>query len=260
MPALSTHSSSEFVKLLFIGASGAGKTGALTPLVKAGYSLRILDLDNGLDALVNHVKDECPQNIDAVQFQTFRDKYKAGPAGPMIQGAPTAYVKSIKALDKWEDDSIPSTWGPDTILVIDSLTALGMAAYQWAKGMNPSSKEKRQWYMAAQESIEQVIAMVTAEAFQTNVIVISHIDIREQDGITKGFASSIGKALGPKLPRFFNTMVLSESSGQGKSVRRRLKTVPTALIDLKTPAPMRIEAEYPLESGLATLFDKLKNS
>jgi hypothetical protein len=30
------------------------------------------------------------------------------------------------------------------------------------------------------------------------------------------------------------------------------------MIDLKNPAPMRIEAEYPIETGLADLFRLLK--
>ncbi len=259
MPNLSDHSSGDFVRILFIGASGAGKTGALTSLVAAGYKLRIIDMDNGLDALVNHIKTECPDKIDNVKYQTFRDKYKSGPAGINVAGAPKAYTGAVKALDKWDDDTTPSEWGADTILVIDSLTQLGFDAYAWARGMMPATKEIRQWYQEAQNSIEYVMALVTSEDFKTNVIVISHIDVREQaDGTMKGFASSIGKALGPKLPRFFNTLLLSETVGHGKNVKRKIKTYPTALIDLKNPAPMRIEAEYPIETGLATLFAELK--
>ena len=51
MPSLDQHQSNDFVKLLLIGDSKAGKTGSLISLVKAGYKLRILDLDNLLDVL-----------------------------------------------------------------------------------------------------------------------------------------------------------------------------------------------------------------
>jgi len=125
--------------------------------------------------------------------------------------------------------------------------------------MNPSSKDPRQWYKAAQDLVEDLIANVTSDAFETNVIVISHIEWTEtQAGLTKGYASSIGKALGPKIPRFFNTMLMSEIKGSGKNMRRTIQTIPTSLIDLKNPAPMRIEAEYPIETGLAEIFKKLK--
>ena len=57
MPSLANHQSNEFTKLLIEGDSGSGKTGALASLVKAGYKLRILDMDNGLDALKQTIHD-----------------------------------------------------------------------------------------------------------------------------------------------------------------------------------------------------------
>lgn len=257
MAPLTAHSTASLVKLMWIGHSGAGKTGGLTPLVKAGYKLRILDMDNGLDALVNHIKAECPDKIGNVDYETVRDTVKATTTGPKVQAA-RAFVKAASLMDKWTDGTVPSEWGPEYIFVLDSLTALGRAAYAWAQSLNPAVKEKRQWFQEGQNGIEDLIALLTGESFRTNVIVISHIDLREQaDGTTKGFASSLGASLGPKLPRYFNTLVLSESVGQGANVKRRIKTVPTALLDLKNPAPMKIDAEYPLESGMATIFTKL---
>lgn len=257
MPSLASHSTSDFAKLLFIGNSGSGKTGALTSLVAAGYKLRILDLDNGLDALVNHVHSECPDKIENVEYETVRDRIKATTTGPKVDGA-KAFVRSVQLMDKWSDGTVPSDWGPGTIFVLDSLTALGNAAYDWAVSINPGTKEKRQWYQEGQKALESVIALLTSESFHANVIVISHIDYREDAGLTRGFPSALGQALGPKLARYFNTLVLAESVGQGKAVRRKIKTLPTAMIDLKNPAPMKIEAEYPLETGLATLFKQLK--
>ena len=55
MPILSNHQSSEFTKLLLMGDSKSGKTGSLAPLTRK-YKLRILDYDNGLDALAQVVK------------------------------------------------------------------------------------------------------------------------------------------------------------------------------------------------------------
>lgn len=260
MPSATEHKSSEFVKLLFVGNSGAGKTGALTPLALAGYKLKILDLDSGLDALINHVKDGDPAALSNIEYQTFRDRIKMTAQGPKVAGAPKAYVDTLAALERWpDDDSDPATWGKDTILVVDSLTNLGRAAFLWAKAMNPASKDPRQWYKTAQDLVEDLVANLTSEDFATNVIVISHVDIvKTEAGIMKGLVSSIGKALGNKLPRFFNTLILSETTGTGKNVKRRIKTMPTAMLELKTPAPMRIDAEYPLESGLATIFEELK--
>ena len=259
MPTLDQHESAEFVKLLFIGASGTGKTGALTSLVRAGYKLRIIDMDNGLDALVNHIKEECPDRLGSVGYVSLRDKYRSGPRGPQVVGQPKAFVQAAKLLDKWEDDTLPEEWGPEYVLVIDSLTNLGTAAFEWAKGMDPMNKDPRRWYKNAQDILDNTMAALTAKAFRTNVVVCTHIElIEDPSGVTKGYASSIGKALGPKLPRYFNTLLLAEVKGAGQKVRRVIRTVPTPQIDAKNPAPMRLAPEYPLESGLAEIFKKLK--
>lgn len=261
MPSAEDHKASDYIKLLFIGNSGAGKTGALTPLVEAGYTLKIIDLDSGLDALINHVKAIDSKLLSRIEYQTFRDRMKMTATGPQVAGSPKAYVNTLTALEKWPDDqSDPAKWGEKTILVIDSLTNLGRAAFLWAKAANPASKDPRQWYKTAQDLVEDLIANVTSDGFETNVIVISHVEmVQTNEGTIKGFVSSIGKALGPKIPRFFNTLLLSETSGSGKNVKRKIKTYPTALIDLKNPAPMRIEAEYPIETGLADIFKQLKS-
>lgn len=262
MPSATDHSSSKYTKLLFIGESGAGKTGALAPLVKDGYSLRIIDLDAGLDALINLVRDDNPANLSKIQYQSYRDKVKMTQQGPKVVGSPKAYFDTLRALETWPDDSSdPAEWGEKKILVLDSLTNLGRAAFQWAKAMNPTSKDPRQWYKTAQDLIEDVIANLTSEAFETNVIVITHVELQETaNGMMKGYAASIGKALGPKLPRFFNTMILSEVKGSGSNVRRTIQTVPTSMISLKNPSPKHIEKEYDLSDGLSKIFKELRKS
>jgi hypothetical protein len=259
MPTLDQHQSSSFTKILYIGNSGSGKTGSLVSLLQANYKLVILDMDNGLDSLVQFAKRDCPDKLKNVRFETLRDKFKATEQGPVISGSPKAFTDALKLMTKWTDDSIPAELGSDTIFVLDSLSAYGKAAFDWAKGMAPSAKDPRQWYFSAQGAVENTIAVLTSETFHANVIVISHVNYREQaDGTTKGFANAIGNALGPIIPRYFNTLVLAESSGSGKNVKRKIKTVPTDTIDLKSPAPFKIESELPLESGLATLFSNLK--
>lgn len=259
MAKLSDHHADKFVKILNVGDSGAGKTGSLTSLVAAGYKLRILDLDNGLDVLRAFILRECSNKIDNVDYETRRDLYKAGPLGPTIQGVPKAYTQSLGLLTEWSDKTKPSEWGPEYIFVIDSLTGLGHAAYEWAKAMAPAVKDPRQWYHTAQQALESVLALATSEAFRTNLIIMAHIQYQEShDGTTRGYANSIGKALGPMIPTYFNTMVLTKSEGFGKNVKRTINTVPTSMLDLKNPAPFRVDASFPLETGFATLFKQLK--
>lgn len=259
MAKLSEHQSSKYVKLLYIGDSGSAKTGSLVSLVSAGYKLRILDLDNGLSALFQYARLQCPDKMDNVDFETRRDKFKASPLGPILDGAAKAYIESSTLMTKWTDGTAPMSWGEDTIFVLDSLTALGQAAFNWAKSMNPGAKDPRQWFFTAQQSIETIISMLTSETFKTNLIIISHVQFQElPDGTTKGYATSIGKALGSTVPKYFDIMVLAQTQGSGKNVKRTINTLPTSMIDLKNPVPFKLDQTLPLETGLATLFEKLK--
>lgn len=259
MPLLSNHHSNEYTKLLLEGDSGSGKTGGLTSLVRAGYYLRILDMDNGLETLKTFVTRECPDKLANVEFRTLRDKYKASPLGPMLAGPATAFVDAIKMLDRWKygdtDLGVPATWGPETVLVIDSLTFLSDSAFEWAKALNSSAKDPRQWFYQAQQAIEDVLALLTSESFKTNVIVISHIRYLETPEGTKGYPTSVGKALGPTIPRYFNSVAMARTSASGK---RTIRTATTAMIDLKNPKPFEMKETYDLETGLADFFAVLR--
>lgn len=267
---LSNHNSAKFVKLLYIGDSGTGKTGSLVSLVKDGYDLRVLDFDSGLDILRQYTLKECPERIDSIDYESLRDQYKRGNLfangvligqGPMVQ-SPKAYLKAVDLLTKWSDGSVPSEWGEKTILVIDSLSGMGKAAFEWARGMNPQTKDGRQWYGTSQASLEAVIAMLTSDDFHANVIIISHVQYVEEgeagNSISKGYTNTIGRALGPIIPRYFNNLILAESSGSGKNVRRKIRTLPTGTIELKTSVPFKLDKDLDLGTGLAELFNLIK--
>jgi hypothetical protein len=259
MPSLAQHQSAKTTKMMLIGTSGSGKTGSLVSLVKAGYKLRILDFDNGLDSLVTLVRRECPDKLSNVDFVSLRDKFKGSQSGPVPDGMPTAFTRSMQLLDKWKDGDTdlgrPSEWGEDTVLVVDSLTFLSDAAFNWATALNPGAKDKRQIYGAAQGAIEQAIALLTSDSFKTNVIVTSHIKLIDQpDGTTKGFPTSVGNALSPKLPAYFNNVALCETKGAGQNLQRVLRTVSTGLVDLKSPASFKLAPELPIANGLADFF------
>lgn len=261
MPSLANHQSNEFTKLLLEGDSGSGKTGALASLVKIGYKLRILDMDNGLDSLKSFVMRDCPDKVSNVEYRTIRDDYTASAAGPTIK-QPKAFVTALKMLDSWKYDDVdlgdPASWGSDTIIVLDSFTFFCDAAFEWAKGLNPTAKDPRQWYGVAQEAAENVLALLTSGNFKTNVIVISHVKyVDNPDGTRKGYPTAIGSALSPVIPRYFNSVALCQTSGAGK---RTIQTAATAMIDLKNSKPFEMAKSYPIEEGLAQYFGVLRGS
>lgn len=266
MPTLSSHHSNEYTKMLLMGDSGSGKTGALASLVKAGYKLRILDFDNGLETLKTFVNEECPANADNVEFRTLRDKRKAGPEGSIIDGPARAFVDAVKMLDNWKykdgeteiDYGKPSEWGSDTILVVDSLTFMSDAAFDWREQLVSGGKyDKRAVYGDAQNAIENVLSLLTGPSFRANVIVIAHVKyVENPDGTKKGYPTAIGSALSPTIPRYFNTVALCQTSAGGK---RTIQTAATAMIDLKNPKPFAMAKSYSLETGLADFFNILRD-
>src|SRR5262249_14697768 len=161
----------------------SGKTGALTSLVKAGYKLFILDYDNGLDVLKEFILRECPDKINNVEFRSLRDKRKAGPEGSIIDGVPKAFPDGVKMLDRWKykyddqeiDYGIPAQWGPDCILIIDSLTRMSDAAFDFREPLIPRGAggkyDVRAVYKDGQDAIENILALLSSESFRTNVIV-----------------------------------------------------------------------------------------
>jgi hypothetical protein len=254
MPTADQHQSSEYIKLMYIGDSGTGKTGSMVSLLKAGYKFKILDMDAGLGYFINEAKRlGLADRLKDVEYETYRDTYVTTPAGISVKGQPKAATSALAKLQEWSD-----IIDPMTVLVIDSLSAYGKATFEWARFMNPTAKDPRQWYHAAQQMVEATIANVTNPVFSMNVIVISHVNYKEvTEGVHKGYANAIGTALGPLIPRYFDTMILAESSGSGKNTRRKIKTLPTGIIDLKIAYP-EVDAELPLETGLADIFHKLK--
>lgn len=268
MPPLSSHQSAKTTKVLFIGDSGAGKSGALASLAAAGYNLRIIDVDNGLDVLKNVLSG--PNSIypkesaDRVEFETITDPMK-NVNGKLIPHKATIWQRTVKLLDNWKtataDFGPITTWTPQDVLVIDSLTFLSTAALNFVcamQGRLGSQVQQSDWYNG-QQLIEGLLQMLYDDSVKCNVVMTSHISyIGEDNGPVHGYPSTLGKALPPKVGRYFNTILLAKTSGIGTNQKRKILTKTSGLVELKNTAPNSVQAEYPLETGLADYFKAVR--
>lgn len=265
MPSLAEHQSNNFTKLLLLGDAKSGKTTALWSLVRAGYKLRILDMDNLLDSLKEKLVKECPDQLRNVEFRTLRDKYKFLPDGTIVvDGAPKAFMSAMKMLDRWKYDEVdfgpPKEWGADTILVVDSLSRLCDAAYDFNLAMMKPGRsgeiDGRAVYGAAQDAVESVLANLTSDAFGTNVIVICHgvyMDLPDQT--KKIFPQGVGQKLSPKIPQYFPVYIRFKNTAGTRTVQ----IVSDPMIDVAMPKIDAFkEKSLPVETGLATIFDTLR--
>lgn len=270
MASLSNHQSNLYTKLLLLGDAKSGKTGSLISLVAAGYKLRIVDFDNLLDILKYKCLEICPDKIDNVEARSLRDKYKAGPSGVIIDGKPKAWMDFIKLMNDWkytEDDGTevalgtPSSWGADTILVIDSLSRMCDAAYDFHEAMIPRGKsgdyDGRAVYGNAQDDVEKQLAMLTSKSFATNLIVIAHGTYMDlPDGTKKIFPQGVGQKLSPKIPQYFPNYIRYKNSAGKRTIQ--LSSDP--MIDLANTRPNAFEGKtLPIETGLAEFFSALRD-
>lgn len=291
MPKLSSHQSAKFAKLLLCGDSGTGKTGSLVSLAEAGYDLRILDLDNGLDIVKNILKEsKAPPKdgihpIDRVDFITITDKWKEVAGKPVPVNSNT-WSRSMEYLNRWSnsgkatmvdgkpvkagepggeelfDLGVPANWGENAVLVIDSFTRLNGAALRFILKLNnrPGGPIYESDWGEAQILVENFLALICGEDFKTNVICISHITYREINGQNTAYPSALGKALPPKVGQYFNSMLEVKKSGTGTAVKRSIHTVPVGLLDLKNSNPLKVKPSYDIKTGLAEFFQAVKGA
>lgn len=274
MAPLTQHHSSAITKVLLIGDSGSGKTGSLASLVQAGYSLRILDFDNGTDILKNLLSPDLQKKVDV---EIFTDDYRIGQNNALIPKSASAWPKAIKCLSDWPGLGPIEKWTSSDVLVLDSLNFAGKAALRFIQQLNSHLGSPPNWddYREAQRLVENLTAMLYSTAIKCNVVCLSHIreigkkeDILSDNnkvrsiivaGSEKGFPETgTGQALSPTIGRYFNAVLMADIVGQGAGVRRLIRTQPHLNIGLKNSAPGRVKPEYPLANGLAEYFSAVR--
>lgn len=275
MASLKDHQSATATKMLLLGDSGSGKTGALCSLAGAGYNLRILDLDNGLDIVKNILTDPSnpfgPAAASRVSFITLTEKMKMVANKPVAVTA-NVWARTMNMLSNWTDGEEKlgpvSSWGPNDVLVIDSLSLLGVAALNQILSLNGRLGQPP-WQSdsgLAQSLLESLLQMLCSTEIKCNVIVLCHItmlgdSITNADGkiindvgVRKGYPNALGRSLPRRVGQYFNTALMVTSAGSGTSVRRNILTTTNGTIDLKNSHPLKVKPSYPQATGLADYF------
>jgi hypothetical protein len=270
MPTLSSHPALKIVRLLNVAESGAGKTGALASLVQAGYKLHILDYDNGLDIIVNVLRDSGHSALlENVEYETIRDPIIFRQGKPIVKSPPSAYKRAGKLLEEWKCEE----WTDQDVLVLDTLNSFSTAAFNealFAAGrLNQRPQIQDYGWMA--DSVLLFIDMITAESWPSHVVVNTHVKYLapEDESILAsrdkelefsrilGLPDAKGQEISRNVAKFFNTVVLTSSSGSGSGSRRRIYTTPQGVVSVKASAPKSVKPFYTVEDGLAPLFADL---
>lgn len=276
MPSLESVKQDQFAKVLVVGESGTGKTGALAGLVNAGYNLRILDFDRGAaDVLLTYCDKDKIKNVDLV---VLTDKLKTLGPNLVPDGVPKAFSNALKLLTDWKYSVVDGkldlstkepeidfgpleTWTNKDVLVIDSLTFMGQAAMTYClhlKGRSGQQPWLEDWGNAVR-MLENMLALIYSDSIRCNVVVNTHIRLLESETApTKGFPSALGEKLPQKVGSYFNTMLLAKTKGTGTSSKRIIMTRSQPQIELKLPLK-DFPAELDIEEALPRIFNAMCN-
>jgi hypothetical protein len=272
MPSFNDFASSQVTKMLLVGDSGSGKTGALMSLIAAGYNVRILDLDAGVAVLNDYLKnpnsiytrpfpglwtaEQAKTLLTRVCYETVTDKMR-NVNGKLVPKQATVWQRAAKLLDGWPEFGPISSWTPQDVLVIDSLTFLCNGALNFVLMMNGrlgQQPHQSDWYQA-QQLVEALLQMLYDDNVGCNVIVNCHVVlIGEENGPQRAYPASLGKALSPKIGRYFNTVLMAKTVGTGTAAKHKILTQSANGLELKTTVPLKAKAEYDLATGLAEYF------
>lgn len=276
MPQATEHHSRKITKLLNMGDPGAGKTGALACLAKAGQRLIIVDFDNGVDILIGILRKD-KEALARIYYETFTDSLQMGPENVIVtKGKPKAFTNAMKALTEWEFPIKPGSeekynlgnsgnWGPDTTIVIDTLGFASEAALRFVRQDNLHQFDKfvsQPDYGQAMTRIEGMLQLLYSDSIKCNVIVNTHITYLEDvmKGTLKGLPRALGSKLPPKVGGYFNSIVRTMTEGQGRLQKRVIKTASDIGTELKLPvAPGTVPDTLPIDGGLVTIFNALKS-
>lgn len=245
---------------LLVGATGTGKTYSLRTFVEAGITPFILCTEPGIESTLGDLPpDKChwhyippaspewsdllssAQKINTLSYEALSklgniDKQK--------------YVQFLDVLHTCNDFKCDrtgeafgdvSTWGPNRVFVVDSLSGLNIMAMDLVVGAKPT-KAMQDW-MVAMDNLERFITKLVTST-KCFFVMTAHLE-REHDEVTGAvslMASTLGRKLAPRLPRFFDDVIHCKRDGD-----KFTWSTASLNVDLKA-------RNLPIREGLAPSF------
>lgn len=229
-------------KELLMGPAGTGKTHALGTMVDwaAANKKEVFALftENGLETLTGYWADrnipipEClhwhqaltkPIGLNSLisaADQVGKLSYESitKMIDPNRGGDNNSFWKILKSCSDFPDDRTGKkfgaidSWGPDRILIIDSLSELSNACMKMQIGNKPTASQPD--YGVAQNNLMNFLRLCT-QGIPCTFVLTAHVD-RETDQVTQStkiMVKAIGKALAAEIPPLFSDVIYTVREG-----------------------------------------------
>lgn len=290
MTTLNEYEPGRLVKMLLLGEPGTGKTGSTASLVKAGYNLRVIDLDFKLRSLMHQLT---PEERAKVEVISIKDKMKLVQAQPMPAGPPTAALEIARLMTHWRHDGVDlgrtDDWTDKEVLFLDGATEHGIALVHFAMSLNKFDKPRRAepWEIGSAQGMMTALYSEACKSLPCHFIVSAHIklaggdqgmDLRGKDekaaaakadeasrdakGVLmplRGYPITVGKALSLEFARHFDYVLELTKEPYGSKAKRYISNTTNLFLPTKQPVP-GLPNRWPLEEGLANFFEAVRKA
>lgn len=220
------------LKILLLGESGSGKTYSLRSLVEDNFDLFVLQTEPGGTVLADlpeehyhyhYIAPACPSwdaMLDSARKINTLSLSSLAKMEGINKGEYSQWMEVIQTLHNFKCDGCGKefgdvgTWKSDRVLAIDSLSGLNIMAMDLVVGSKPM-KSMADWGIAM-DNLQRLIIQLTS-AVKCHVVVTAHLE-PERDEVTGrvlNMPSTLGRKLGPLIPRFFDDTINTVREGAG---------------------------------------------
>lgn len=219
-------------KIMLVGETGTGKTHATRTLIDAGLETFCIFTEPGMEVVADipcekgmHFHYIAPSSPDwaamidsATKINTMSFEFLTK-MGDVNKKSYTEFIDLLQTMSNFKCDRCGQAFGPvdafgpNRAVVIDSLSGLNIMAMNLVTGSKPV-KSMADWGVAM-DNLERFITKFTTDVKCTGVL-IAHLE-READEVTGGvqlMASTLGKKLAPRIPRFFSDVIHCKREGE----------------------------------------------
>lgn len=223
---------------LLMGGSGTGKTHSITTLIRAGLEVFMLATEPDATSVVQDaiLREKLPlekfhwhgvkaantgisslldmaKKVKIMDFESVT-KLKSG----IGKESQNQFIEVLQSIENFVDDKDGkpygnvTTWGPDRVFVIDSLSGLNTMAWKLTIGNRPTAAQG-EWGIAQNILFDLINELVST--CQCYFVLLAHVD-RETDEVTGGskiMVASLGKKLAPRLTPIFSEVIMAVREG-----------------------------------------------